>query len=783
MTSETIDQVRTTGGCRNCLDVMDAFDRVLRDLDQDWDMVARRVASLAADSFIQFDMGLALDQINPGSVTVFTPDRGTPPDQVTGRYFRLSCQDGAAPCSGCLRLESLLAAEGFGKVTTFPLLEGDDCYGALLVRGDDADAIERATPFFQHIASRIAQAWGRRRNDVELRSRVDELRAEIESGRATTESSSDWFKQKLEDLRESQRQMARRLAYEQAVNECSRSLLEGQNEDESVVEALEALLRASGSNRVVLCTNDGTGFSTTLTHAVSTNRWSTERINDEHRQIPFDQGFFGVAGDLGQGEIITGSVVDMPAERTTSLKMLGLHSFALIPFFVLDEWTGFVGFGSDEDVSPWAEADLQLLRSAADMIGIYHERERMGRKIRRSEETTRALLNAPDLAAVLMDVHGVIIELNDYAAEFFDVSHETAMGTYLFEAMRDDLAEVFRGIHDEVLDSRGSVSRSLNLGRQFYEVLLFPVGNSDNTRVSRLAFYLRDVTDMKERDQQQAQDQRLASIGQLAAGIAHEINSPLQYIANYTQYLAEAFDEMKSLLEGYDAIMTEAERKNGACDLTTRAKTLVADADLEFLLEEVPNALKHTTDGVAWVTKIVRSMKELSHPDSSEMAPVDLNKAAENTLLVARNEWKYCAETECTVDPDLPLVTCMGGEINQVLLNLIVNAAHAIADTGAGQDDAPKGRIGIATRLDGDTAEIRVTDTGGGIPEDIRTRIFDPFFTTKDVGKGTGQGLAIAYNTVVKRHGGALTFETEPGVGTTFVLRIPVAGACDTDDA
>ena len=175
------------------------------------------------------------------------------------------------------------------------------------------------------------------------------------------------------------------------------------------------------------------------------------------------------------------------------------------------------------------------------------------------------------------------------------------------------------------------------------------------------------------------------------------------------------------------------------------------------------------------MAKIVRSMKEFSHPGGEEKQAVDFNRAVESTLTVSRNEWKYVAETITELDPDLPLVHCLPADCNQVILNLIVNAAHAIADKME-KEGGEKGTIAVGTRRDGEWIELRVTDTGTGIPEPIRPKIFDPFFTTKAVGRGTGQGLAIAHSIVTEKHGGMITFETETGRGTTFIVRLPIQG-------
>lgn len=193
--------------------------------------------------------------------------------------------------------------------------------------------------------------------------------------------------------------------------------------------------------------------------------------------------------------------------------------------------------------------------------------------------------------------------------------------------------------------------------------------------------------------------------------------------------------------------------------------------DLEFIVAEVPHAIDQSLDGAQRVAKIVRAMKEFSHPDSAEKTETDLNRAIESTITVARNEWKYVADVTTNLDVALPRVVCYPGDINQVILNLLVNAAHAIKDKAK---EGEKGMITVSTATRGEFAEISVSDTGTGIPEAIRTRIFDPFFTTKEVGKGTGQGLSLAHTLVVKKHSGKIWFETEMGRGTTFFIHLPV---------
>jgi PAS domain S-box-containing protein len=284
-----------------------------------------------------------------------------------------------------------------------------------------------------------------------------------------------------------------------------------------------------------------------------------------------------------------------------------------------------------------------------------------------------------------------------------------------------------------------------------------------------------DITERNLMREQLAQAQKLESVGQLAAGIAHEINTPTQYIGDNVRFLKDAFQDLKDLLANYERLLLAAQDSSLSDDTIEKVAAAVAKADAGYLLEEIPKAIDQTLEGVSRVSTLVSAMKEFSHPGTKEKVLLDINHAIDSTITVARNEWKYVAEMESDFDPLLPLIPCQVGEFNQVILNLIVNAAHAIADV-VREGGAEKGMIKIQTRDCLEWAEIRIQDTGSGIPEEVRTRIFDPFFTTKEVGKGTGQGLAIARSVVVDKHGGTIHFETEMGKGTTFIIRLPHDG-------
>ncbi len=284
---------------------------------------------------------------------------------------------------------------------------------------------------------------------------------------------------------------------------------------------------------------------------------------------------------------------------------------------------------------------------------------------------------------------------------------------------------------------------------------------------------LRTLIERKQIERELDQAHRLEAVGQLAAGIAHEINTPTQYVGDNTRFLRDAFSDINAIFDKFQQLLQAAKDDTLRPEILEEAEKLLRDADFTYLHQEIPKAIEQSLEGVNRVATIVRAMKEFSHPGGEQKQPVDLAHAIENTLIISHNEWKYVADVIKDFDPQMPLVECLPGELNQVLINLIVNAAQAVAAKKAAPSDK-KGTITIRLRQEGNWAEIRVVDTGTGIPEQHRHRIFDPFFTTKEPGKGTGQGLFIAHGIVTKKHGGTIDFQTQSGQGTTFVVRLPI---------
>lgn len=291
---------------------------------------------------------------------------------------------------------------------------------------------------------------------------------------------------------------------------------------------------------------------------------------------------------------------------------------------------------------------------------------------------------------------------------------------------------------------------------------------------------MHDITERKNMEVQLRQSQKLEAIGQLAAGIAHEINTPAQFVGDNARFLRDAFGELLPLLRKYQALRDSAAQGGLTTALAQELKETEEVLDLPFLVEEIPKALRQSLEGLEQVASIVRSMKEFAHAGSQGSTEVDINQAIETTVTIARNEWKQVAEMVLDLASGLPRIRCSLSDLNQVLLNMVVNAAQAVAEAVASRP-GHKGTIGIATRCLASVLELRISDTGAGIRPEHQAHIFEPFFTTKSVGKGSGMGLSICHAIVVERHHGTISVESEVGRGTTFCIRLPRSDAAGAE--
>jgi len=327
----------------------------------------------------------------------------------------------------------------------------------------------------------------------------------------------------------------------------------------------------------------------------------------------------------------------------------------------------------------------------------------------------------------------------------------------------------------------GKVRHMRGDGSQFLTETRVTLLRDDQAVPCGLIWFAIDITERERQEEEQRElesqmqhSKRLEAVGSLAAGIAHEINTPIQFVGDNTHFLSEAFKSLEALIDCYREMWEAVKAGDDLATLEDRKIQAEKDADLEYHKEEVPRAIEQTLEGVSRVSRIVRAMRDFSHQGLEEMSLGDINKMLESTLTVARNELKYVSDVETIFDPDLPEVDCYQSDLNQVFLNILVNAAHAIADV-VGDSPQEKGKITITTSRVDDNVRITISDTGCGIPQAVQGRVFEHFFTTKAVGKGTGQGLSISRKIVVEKHGGTLTFESEENKGTTFIITLPIS--------
>jgi PAS domain S-box-containing protein len=425
------------------------------------------------------------------------------------------------------------------------------------------------------------------------------------------------------------------------------------------------------------------------------------------------------------------------------------------------------------ELAPRVGAAVRSRLMFKELQSKHEELSRMNGLLAMSRARTRAIIESAHDGIITLAASGQIDSLNPSAQKAFGWSEDDVTGQRFLEELiapryRAKIADEIRRLIDpgvlQATCARHEIAGLRRDGREFplecRLTLVEAVGGA------MLCAFVRDLTESKRLEMELQQAQKLEAVGRLAAGIAHEINTPIQYIGDNTRFLEEAFAGLTSLLDRHRAAVAAAPL--GA--VREEMERAAGELEIDYFLEQAPKTISRTLEGVQRVATIVRAMKEFAHPDRKEMVATDLNRALSATLEVARNEYKYVADVE-TDFGELPAVTCYAGDLNQVFLNVVVNAAHAIEDVVKGTQQ--RGTIRVATRLEERDVVVSISDTGAGIPEAIQDRIFDPFFTTKEVGRGTGQGLAIA-RTIVAKHRGSLKFASASGEGTTFFVRIPV---------
>lgn len=409
------------------------------------------------------------------------------------------------------------------------------------------------------------------------------------------------------------------------------------------------------------------------------------------------------------------------------------------------------------------------------------EREKLHARLCKAHSEVVSILEAVGEGVYAIDSRGCITQVNSAGLEALGyqnaieligqnahqrLHHSRADGTPMQLSECELHGRGFPGIRQEELFYRCD-------GSSFWaSCFSTPIKDTlGNVRGAVITF--RDLTEERRRQAQLTQAQKLESIGQLAAGVAHEINTPMQYIGDNVRYVSKTFEKMEGLLGLLPAFVDPEVSDEALLELRRALDSPMKPRKVKSSLRQIPEALMDSSDGVKSVSKIVAAMKEFSHPGGDDMRRVTLGKVLESTITVAKNEWKYVADVVTNFAEGLPEIPAYPSELNQAFLNVIVNAAHAIGDrVKEGRFD--KGEICVSTRQDDDFLVVTISDNGGGIPKGIRQRVMEPFFTTKEVGKGTGQGLAIAHSVITKKHQGEFSFDVTEGVGTSFEFRLPI---------
>ncbi len=427
----------------------------------------------------------------------------------------------------------------------------------------------------------------------------------------------------------------------------------------------------------------------------------------------------------------------------------------------------------------------ELARTANAFNRMSRELAAQDRERKQTEAKMAKLARAMEQTAesvCITDRAGVIEYVNPAFHTVTGYSPDEALGrTPSFLKSGKQGPEFYRRMWETILSGDSFIDVFINHrkdGMLYWEEKTITPLTDDLGNITHFVATGKDITQRKALESQLVHAQKMESIGQLAAGIAHEINTPTQYIGDNLRFLEEAFNDIAQLLDAYGALVQQTHEGTTSPTQLTTIQQLTEELDIDFIRQELPQSIRQALGGVAQVSRIVQAMKQFAHPGSLEKTPADLNEAIESTVTVARNEWKYIADVELELDPALPPVPCVLGDINQVVLNMIINAAHAIQEK-LGDTPEGQGTIHVSTHTEQDEAVIRIRDTGAGIPEALHSRIFDPFFTTKEVGKGTGQGLAISYSVVVDKHGGHLTCDCTQSEGSTFCIYLPLNNAGD----
>ena len=511
------------------------------------------------------------------------------------------------------------------------------------------------------------------------------------------------------------------------------------------------------------------------------------------------------------------SVEDLPENDNLRviLESQNIRTLITLPLVHGDSCFGFVGFDAVGSQKKWTNAEISLLAVMAELLTNaemrrLHEGHLLDAKAaaeaafaeveekvrRRTRELAEANIQLQgeisermrairSLNLVLRSISAVLIVVDsDWSVSRWSPVAESVLGLESSEIEGQDFrrmeipwdrAIVLESIKSCSLQGKRSHAATVRFhqpsGSEGFLMLTVSPIYDESELLTGFLLLGEDITEVRFLEARLAQAAKLEAIGQLAAGIAHEINTPAQYVGDSVTFLQEVYDDFGRILASLDASWRQNSPKEEAF---AAACSVLQEGDVEFMAAEIPRTFERIFDGMQRINNIVQAMNRFSYSNCGKKRLMDINEIIRNTLIITSNEWKYVADVETDLDFELDEIFGFADEMGQVFLNVIINATHAISDVVDGT--SAKGVIGITTRREADCIDIRIRDTGSGISEENRDKVFNLFFTTKDVGRGSGQGLAIAYDIVVNKHGGLITFDSEPGKGTTFIIQLPKSG-------
>ncbi|MDD3311741.1 ATP-binding protein [Pseudodesulfovibrio sp.] len=413
-------------------------------------------------------------------------------------------------------------------------------------------------------------------------------------------------------------------------------------------------------------------------------------------------------------------------------------------------------------------ADLE--RQAARLSQEIRERREAESEARETGQLVTALLEGINAAFyVLNPATGRIVRANTVIRAMFGLKPEAIIGLDCRAAFAGASGGTLRLLCPDAIEAAYAEGVASHASGASFPMARYLV-ELEIRGETHIGVIVLDISERKTLERRLNIAQKLESVGELASGIAHEINTPIQYVGDSVRFVSDALTDLSAIMAVGRELLRLCREEGGHPAIVRTIDDMAGEADLDFVLREAPKACARALEGTERVAVIVRAMKNFAHPGDGRKKGVNINESLANTLTVAKNEWKYVADVVEDYG-DIPIVNCLAGDISQVFLNIVVNAAHAIGDVVGNSGE--KGTIAVSTRAEEGMVVIRISDSGTGIPPENRDKIFDPFFTTKEVGRGTGQGLAIVHDIVVERHGGSIDVESEVGRGATFIITLP----------